>query len=209
MIKRTLLVMLLAALAGLAQTVDCLVAVVNGKVITLIDVEIAAEFGLGREAGVEAGRDPRLAALDALIERKVVLDLARESRSADRNEIAAALAELRRRLGEDVFTAKLGKFGLAETDLEPYLEDRILFDRALALRFSQTIPVSLTEVERHYRDSYVPEQIRLGKAAEPLERVTDLIESRLREERRMKQTADWVRDLRNRADIQIKKDCLK
>ncbi|OGD21842.1 MAG: hypothetical protein A2Y70_03690 [Candidatus Aminicenantes bacterium RBG_13_64_14] len=209
MIKRTLLVMLLAALAGLAQTVDCLVAVVNGKVITLIDVEIAAEFGLGREAGVEAGRDPRLAALDALIERKVVLDLARESRSADRNEIAAALAELRRRLGEDVFTAKLGKFGLAETDLEPYLEDRILFDRALALRFSQTIPVSLTEVERHYRDSYVPEQIRLGKAAEPLERVADLIESRLREERRMKQTADWVRDLRNRADIQIKKDCLK
>jgi len=209
MIKRTLLVMLLAALAGLAQTVDCLVAVVNGKVITLIDVEIAAEFGLGREAGVEAGRDPRLAALDALIERKVVLDLARESRSADRNEIAAALAELRRRLGEDVFTAKLGKFGLAETDLEPYLEDRILFDRALALRFSQTIPVSLTEVERHYRDSYVPEQIRLGKAAEPLERVADLIESRLREERRMKQTADWVRDLRKRADIQLKKDCLK
>ena len=209
MIKSTLLVMLLAALAGLAQTVDCLVAVVNGKVITLIDVEIASEFGLGHETAAAPGRDPRLEALDALIERKVVLDLARESRSADRNELAAALAELRRRLGEDVFTAKLGKFGLAETDLEPYLEDRILFDRALALRFSQTIPVSLTEVERHYRDSYVPEQIRLGKAAEPLERVADLIESRLREERRMKQTADWVRDLRKRADIQLKKDCLK
>ena len=46
-------------------------------------------------------------------------------------------------------------------------------------------------------------------AAEPLERVAERIESLLREERRAKQTADWVRDLRKRADIQLKKDCLK
>ena len=112
-------------------------------------------------------------------------------------------------MGDDAFAAKLAKFGLAEKDLEPFLEERILYDRALALRFSPTIPVSLTEVERHYRDTYVPEQTRLGSAAEPLERVAERIESLLREERRAKQTADWVRDLRKRADIQLKKDCLK
>jgi hypothetical protein len=209
MMKRILFLTLLAAAAGRAQTVNCLVAVVNGEIITLLDVEVAVEFGLGREAGVEAGRDPRLAALDALIDRKVVLDLARKVRGIDREELDAALTDLRRGLGEDAFAAKLAKFGFAAKDLEPSLEDRLLYERALALRFSQTIPVPVTEVERHYRDSYVPEQIRLGKAAEPLERVADRIESRLREERRMKQTADWVRDLRKRADIQIKKDCLK
>ena len=58
MIKRTLLVMLLAALAGLAQTVDCLVAVVNGKVITLIDVEIAAA-----KAALVAWSNARIASL--------------------------------------------------------------------------------------------------------------------------------------------------
>jgi len=209
MMKRIMLLTLLAAAAGLAQTVNCLVAVVNGEIITLLDVEVVAEFGLGREAAVEAGRDPRLAALDALIDRKVVLDLAREARGVGEEELAAALADLRRGLGEGAFAAKLGKFGLAEKDLEPYLRDGLLYDRALALRFSATIPVSLMEVERHYRDIYVPEQTRLGNAAEPLERAADRIESLLREERRTKQTADWVGDLRTRADIQLKKDCLK
>jgi hypothetical protein len=207
MFKRILLITLLAAAAGPAQTVNCLVAVVNGNIITLLDVQVAAEFRLGLTAA--EGTDPRLAALEALIDRKVVLDMAREARGLSGEELDAALTGLRREWGDDAFAAKLAKFGLAEKDLEPFLEDRILYERALALRFSQTIPVSLTEVERHYRDSYVPEQTRLGKTAEPLERVADGIESRLREERRMKQTADWVRDLRKRADIQLKKDCLK
>jgi len=209
MTKRIMLFTLLAAAAGLAQTVNCLVAVINGEIITLLDVQVTAEFGLGHAAAVEAGADPRLLALDALIDRKVVLDLAREVRRVDGDELAAAVTDLRLTLGEEDFAAKLGKFGLLAKDLEPYLEERILYDRALALRFSQTIPVSLTEVERHYRDIYAPEQTRRGLVPEPLERVVDVIESKLRDERRTQQTADWVRDLRQRADIQLKKDCLK
>jgi hypothetical protein len=209
MIKKILLVLLLAAASGPAQTVNCLVAVVNGDIITLHDVQVAAEFGLGRPAAGGEGMDPRLAALDALIDRKVVLALARETRGVDRQELAVALAGLRRGLGPETFAAKLAKFGLAEKDLEPFVGDEILYDRALALRFSSTIPVSLTEVERHYRDTYVPEQTRLGLATEPLDRVADRIESTIRGERRAKQVDDWVKDLRKRADIQIRKDCLK
>ena len=209
MIKRIMLVTLLAAAAGLAQTVNCLVAVVNGDIITLHDVQVAAEFGLGFAAAGEEGTDPRFAALEALIDRKVVLDLAREPGGVDEEELAAALTGLRRGFGAESFAAKLVKFGLAEKDLEPYLKGLILYERALALRFSQTIPVSLTEVERHYRDTYVPEQTRRGLAPEPLDRVADRIESTIQDERRTKQMSDWVRDLRKRAEIQIKKDCLK
>lgn len=209
MFKRILLITLLAAAAGPAQTVNCIVAVVNGSIITLYDVQVVAEFGLGLAAAGEEVTDPRLAALAALIDRKVVLDMAREAWGVDRKDLAAAVAELRRDLGESAFASKLAKFGLAEKDLEPYIQDGLLYERALALRFSQTIPVSLTEVERHYRDIYVPEQTRLGNEAEPLERVADRIESLLREERRTKQTAVWVRDLRKRADIKVRKDCLK
>lgn len=208
MAKRILLLTLLAAAAGLAQTVNCVVAVVNGEIITLLDVEVAAEFGLGRDPAGPA-EDPRFSALDALIDRKVVLDLASDVRGVSGEDLDAAVAEVRRSVGEDAFAAKLGKFGLTAADLVAYLEDRILFDRALALRFSQSIPVSLTEVERSYRDIYVPEQARLGLAAEPLERVADAIETRIRDERRAQQTADWVRGLRKRAEVQIKKDCLK
>ncbi len=227
MTKRILLFLLLAAaaapsatsattrsagpteLTGSAQTVNCVVAVVNGQIITRLDVEVAVAFGLAGGPAAEAGGDAKLAALDTLIDRKIVLDLAREVRTVSKDELAAALADLRRNLGEDAFKARLARFGLGAKDLEPYLEDRILFDRALALRFSQSIPVSVTEVERYYRDIYVPEQARLGAAAEPLDRVAETIDARLREERRVQQTAAWVRDLRKSTEIQIKKDCLK
>ncbi len=207
--KRILLFLLLTASAGTAQTVNCVVAVVNGEMITLLDVEIAAEFGLGRDPAAENATDPRLAALETLIDRKIVLDLAREVRGVNKDELAAAVADLRQSVGEKAFDAKLAKFGLTPRDLEPYLESRILYDRALALRFSQSIPVSVTEVERHYRDIYVPDQARRGVAAEPLDRVAGTIQVRIRDERRAQQTSGWVRDLRKNADIQIKKDCLK
>ena len=196
-------------LTGSAQTVNCVAAVVNGQIITRLDVEVAVAFGLAGGPATEAGGDARLAALDALIDRKIVLDLAREVRAVSKDDLAAALADLRRTLGEDAFKARLARFGLVAKDLEPYFEDRILFDRALALRFSQSIPVSVTEVERYYRDIYVPEQARLGAAAEPLDRVAETIDARLREERRVQQTAAWVRDLRKSTEIQIRKDCLK
>jgi hypothetical protein len=202
--------LLLAAAAAPAQTVNCVVAVVNGEVITLLDVQVTAEFGLGHGAAAAApGTDPRLAALEALIDRKIVLDLARESRSADPAEVAAAAGELRRSMGEEAFAAKLAKFGLGARSLETYLEERILYERALAARFGQGLPVSLTEIERYYRDIYVPERNRQGLRVEPLEDVDDALEARIRERRRDRQTADWVRDLRKRADIQIRKDCLK
>jgi len=207
MMKRILLATLLTAALLPAQTVNCLVAVVDGGIITLLDVQVAVEFGLGYAAG--EGEDPRLRALDALIDRRIVLDLAREARGLTGEELDAAIDGLSRELGDAVFAAKLGKFGLRASDLAPYLEERILFERALAVRFSQSIPVTMNEVERHYRDIYVTEQGRLGLPVEPFEKVSGAIESRIRDERLARQTADWVRDLRGRADIQIRKDCLK
>jgi hypothetical protein len=207
MLKRTLLATLLTAALLPAQTVNCLVAVVDGGIITLLDVQVAVEFGLGYTAG--EGEDPRLRALDALIDRRIVLDLAREARGLTGEELDAAIDGLSRELGEAAFAAKLGKFDLRESDLAPYLEERILFERALAVRFSQSLPVTMNEVERHYRDIYVTEQGRLGLPVEPLEQVSGAIESRIRDERLARQTADWVRDLRGRADIRITKDCLR
>ncbi len=209
MLKRIVMALLLAAAAGSAQTVDCVAAIVNGQLITRLDVEVVAAFRLGNEISMEPGADARQAALDALIDRKIILDLAREARSVSKDELEAARAEVTRPFGEAAFGALLARFGLKPQDLDPYLEDRILFDRALGLRFSQSIPVSITEVERYYRDIYVPEQTRAGVAADPLDKVGAAIEARIRGDRRAAQMDRWLRDLRKNADIQIRKDCLK
>jgi len=207
---RLLLVLALtAAAARPAQTVNCVAAIVNGEVITRLDVEVADEFGLTGVPAVGPAEDPRRAALEALIERKIVLGLSHETRGVSGEELDAAVADVRRSFGEAAFAAKLAKFGLAVADLEPYLEERLLCERALDMRFSQSIPVSMTEIERYYRDIYLPGQAQRGAPPEPLDKVADAIEARLRGERQAQRKAAWLRDLRNQADIQIRKDCLK
>jgi len=208
-LRKILLGALAASTLASAQTVNGIVAVVNGQIITRLDVEIVAAFGLGLEPGQDPGTDPRGAALETLIDQKIVLDLAREARSVSKADVEAARVELIRSLGEQAFGARLARFGLQPHDLDPYLEGRLLFERALALRFSSSIPVSLTEIERYYRDIYAPEQARAGATAEPLDKVSASIESRIRRDRRSAQTTAWVRDLRKSADIQLKKDHLK
>ena len=77
------------------------------------------------------------------------------------------------------------------------------------MRFNQNAPVSRTDVEKYYQDVYVPEQERLGVPASPLSDMMTIIETRIRERNRLGQVAAWVAGLRERAEIQIKPDCLK
>ena len=209
MIKKSCLLLVIAWTAGFAQTVNCLVAVVNGRPVTLTDVQIVAEFGLFPRDEDVPGKDPRLAALEALIDRKVVLEMAREAAGVGREELAETLAVLRGILTEEEFSRKLRKFGLRENDLYPFLEEKILFERAIVLRFNQNIPVSRSDLERYYREVYAPEHVRAGIAAPPIDDVLTVLQIRVREESRARQIADWIRSLRGRAEIRIKKDCLK
>ncbi len=200
---------LLGAVALRGQTVSCLVAVVNGHLITLVDVEIVAEFGLAGRPADGGAKDPRSAALETLIDRKVVLDMTRESRAVDGAAAADALGEVRGRLGEDEFRRRLRKFGLEEKDLRPYIEEGLRFEMALALRFSRSLPVPRTDIETYYREVYAPGEIRRGRDPQSLDRATELIEARLREKALEDQTKAWINDLRRRAEIRINKDCLK
>jgi hypothetical protein len=209
MLKKVTLCLLAVWAAGSAQTVNCLVAVVNGQAVTLTDVQIVAEFGLFPRERDVPGQDPRFAALESILDRKVVLDMAREPGGVASEELGRALELLRESQTPEEFSRKLRKFGLRESDLFPFLEERILFDRAIALRFSQDVPVSRTEMEKYYREEYVPEHTRAGVAAPPLEDVATIVQTRVRERTRARQVTDWIQNLRSRAEIRIKKDCLK
>ena len=194
-------------LAG-PQTVDCLVAVVNGQAVTLTDLQIAREFELF--AGDVEGRtnDPRLAVLDALISQKVALEIAREPVTIGKDEIALAVDALRAKLGPDIFLSKLRKFGLGEADLRPYLEERIRYGKVVSTRFSATIPVSRGDVEKFYREVYVPERKAKGLEPEKMEAIITALEARVRENLRGRQVAEWLRNIRNQAEVRINKDCL-
>jgi hypothetical protein len=194
---------------GRAQTVNCLVAFVNGQALTLTDLQIAQEFGLyDRDIEGRSG-DLRLAVLDALIDQKVVLEMARGPAAVGKDELSLALGALRDKLGPAVFRIRLRTFGLAEDDLRPYLEDKIRFTRAISARFSAVIPVSRGDVEKFYREVYGPEQRAKGLEPESLEIVLQGLEARIRDNLKARKVAEWIRNIRAQAEVRINKDCLK
>jgi hypothetical protein len=194
---------------GRAQTVNCLVAFVNGQVLTLTDLQIAQEFGLYDRDIEGRSEDLRLAVLDALIDQRIVLEVARGPAAVGKDQLSLALEALRDRLGPAVFRSKLRRFGLAEDDLRPYLEDRIRFARAVSTRFSAIIPVSRGDVEKFYREVYGPEQRAKGVEPEPLESVLQGLEARIRDDLKARKVAEWVRTIRAQAEVRVNRDCLK
>jgi hypothetical protein len=191
-----------------AQTVDCLVAIVNGQAVTLTDLRIASEFGLFGQESADRPGERRLAVLNALIDQKVVLGVAREPVTVSGEDLDRALEALRDKLGPGAFEKKLQTFGLIEKDLDPLLADQIRYDKAVANRFSFAIPVSASDAEQYYREVYVPEQKAQGLAPEPFEKALTEVGNRLREELRAKKVSEWVKGLRAQAEVRINKDCL-
>jgi hypothetical protein len=207
--KKSIAITLLFGLAAVAparaQTVDCLVAVVNGQPVTLADLRIAREFGLPAAAGSDG---TPMAVLDALVDQKIVLEVAREPVAISGDDLNRALDALRNRLGSDAFEAKLRAFGLTEADLYPLLADQIRYDKVVSNRFSPAIPVLRGEAEQYYREVYVPERKARGLAPEEFEKARPEIESRLREKLKAKKVAEWVKSLRGQAEVRIDTSCL-
>ena len=190
----------------LAQTVDCVVAVVNGRAITLVDLKIAKRFGLF-PAPAESG--PSSAILDELIGRKLVISLAREQAPIEGADIDAAMKELSMRMGPDDMAGGLKEFGLEEADLRPYVEEALLYEKIIAARFGQAAPVTLGEIEAYYRDEYSPAQKLAGKEPSPMVQALSLIEARLHDQKKKAAIEAWTKSLKTQADIRINKGCLE
>jgi hypothetical protein len=200
---------LLGTGAAGSQTVNCLVAVVSGQPVTLTDLHVAQEFGLFDRDVEGAGGDPTLAVLDALIGQKLVLAMAREPGSGGKAELDQTLASLRETFGPEAFAGKLRKFGLREADLRPYLEEHLRYERVVSARFAAPVPVSRGDVEKFYRDVYVPGEKAKGLEPAPLDSVLTVLEARVRANLKALKVADWLRTIRGQAEVRINRDCLK
>jgi hypothetical protein len=128
--------MLLALVAG-GQFLDRIVAVVDGAPITQSDVAAAMQLGrVPRAAG-----DPMSAAVDALVERRLMLEEVDRYAPPDppEAEITRRFEEIRGRAG-DRFSAVLVEVGLTEAQLRREVRDDLRIDAYLQQRFGTTQP---------------------------------------------------------------------
>ena len=188
---------------GQDETVDRILALVNGQVITLTDVRIAKDFGL-YERGPGFPADATIErVLQKLIDQRLVIQVTRDDTSVNRKEMDAFLTQISEEMGSDRFHRELDKFGLQRNDLEPYAYERILFNRILSSRFDRAVLVTLEEIQAFYETRYLPDQRNKGIEPQSMLDIFDDIEAQLRREKSEEQVEEWIQNLREKAEIQI------
>jgi hypothetical protein len=185
------------------ETVDRILALVNGQIITLTDLRIARAFGLYERGGNAKTEDPADMVLQKLIDQKLVIQVAGKQSSINREEMDNFLDSVSEEMGNAQFQEMLGQFGMRRNDLEPYMFERIVYNRIISSRFDHAVLVTLKEIQDYYEKKYVPNQQAQGQEVKSMLDILDEIEAALIKEKSEEQITEWLQNLREKADIQI------
>jgi len=191
------------------RVVDQVAAVVNEQIVTLIDVQVVAAFGIFESILPSDADNARRAILEKLIDLKAVLDLVRDRAPVDPARIEAEIGRIIARLGEEGFRARLSAFGFAREDLKPYLEEKLQVETIVGERFGRSVTVGLKEIEARYQDRIVSADRSAGREPRPFLSVVDALEKEIRAEKITVQAAFWIQSLREQAEIEIRPGVLK
>jgi cytidylate kinase len=181
-----------------AEIIDRILAVVNGAVIMQSDVTMSVRLGL---APSSAGSDVMAVPLDALIERRLVLEEVDRYAPPDPADadVDRRLAEVRARAGA-AFDVILRESGISVEQLRRQVRDDLRIDAYLLQRFGAMQP-SDDEVQQYYRD-HQASFMRNG-TLRLLDEVRDVVRAELMASQRATMIKDWTAGLRRRATINV------
>lgn len=193
-----------SSLLGQPETVDRVVAVVNERVITLTDIRVVRAFGLHQPQTRGQQEVSPSSVLKQLIDQKLVIQLSGGEVKAEKEEVNTFLKRVRNQMGEEQVKKKLEEFGFTLDDLKEYIREKILFQKLISEKFGRSVVVNLDEIEDYYREIYIPSQKEKGLQPQPMIEILQEIESRIQEKKVERQVEEWIDNLKNQAEIQIK-----
>ena len=189
--RTSFLIALLFQSAAPTQTIDRLVAVVGGEPIFLSDVREVVRLRLLDPSGPmapladEGGASEDDRALARLINRRLVLvEVNRYSQALP------AAADVQKIV--DAWKARFASVPTHdEAFVRAFLGDTLRIDRYVDQRFTAAAYPTREEAREYY------------KGAEPFEKVEDAVRKQLADERRLALVRDWLRSLRERAQVRV------
>ena len=186
-----------AGMAG-AQIIDRILAVVDGVIIMQSDVTMAMRLGL---VPARSPADPTAQTLDALIERRLILEEVDRYAPPDPADadVDRHLAGIRGRAGSRFDTILL-ESGISLDQLRRHVRDDLRLEAYLLQRFGAMQPTD-DEIAQWYRDHQAA--LTTNAAAAPLESVREDVRAQLIAERRSATIRDWLSGLRRRANINV------
>jgi hypothetical protein len=192
------LVFAIGSWSGSATIIDRVLAVVDGRVITLSDVRGAVDLGLVSGGGA----DPVGAALERLIERELqLIEVDRYLPPEPRADaIDARVQAIRTRFaGDEAFAEALAINGLTGSRLRQIVRDDLRIQTYLDQRFAAAALPTDQEVADYYAEH--AKEFERGGDIPPLASIEAAVRERLASERRRQLIAEWIAGLRRRSDV--------
>jgi hypothetical protein len=207
------LVLLLALSAGVCaaqQVVDRIIATVNHDPILLSDWEVEMRYeAMLDQKPLPLTDEVARGALDRLIDQELVRQQIRSYRMAEPSakDISTRMAELRKQLltsdTDAGFRALLGRYGISEEELRDRVKTQLTILRFIDVRLRPSVHVERRSIEAYYNDTLLPETRKKGEQAARLSEVAPQIEELLSQQRVDTLTNEWLKDLRQQAEIHV------
>lgn len=192
-------VLFLCVASARADVIDRVLAVVNGRLITLSDVHRVVELGL---ATTVASGDVSNAVLSQLIDRRLVLEEVERYAPPEpaAATISAQVAAVERQSGgASRLDARLAALGVDRPWLEQWIRDDLRIHAYIEQRFAGAMEATDDEIENYLRQ-HAGEFVRNGQAL-PTAEAQAIARERVMADRRQALTTEWLDGLRKRAEI--------
>jgi peptidyl-prolyl cis-trans isomerase SurA len=205
-----------AADAGQGQTVDRVVAIVNGDLILESDVDEERRLAAFQPFSQPAGGFSRERAIERLINRSLILQQAKLQGTApvSKATVDAQIQTLRK----DIPACKryqcetdagwnrfLADQGFTTQELEQRWKERMEVLAFIENRFRTGIEIEPAEIKDYYEKTLLPEYAKQKATAPALADISTRIQEILLQQRVSKLLEDWLQSLRAQGTVQIMK----
>jgi hypothetical protein len=198
-----------------AQEIDRLLAAVNGKVVTELDLKIARTLDAVLQFGKNAALQSRQLELEKLINQELIrqemenFPISESDRDQVEKEVRTKLESLREAYAEiGGLPALLRQLGLEQDELVAKIRTLVLSEKFISLRFGPFVTVSDAEVEEYFRDKLVPQLQQKGIAVPPLAAVAAQISALLKEEKKNAAWFQWIDNVKIHSRVEFFADKL-
>lgn len=201
---------LLASLPSLAgDTIDRIVAIVNGHAIFQSDWEDAISYEAfidGRPINKLTAED-RKATLDRLIDQELLREQlhANAASQPERQQVEQRVQEIRKLYPgcetEQGWQATLQRHGLNQQELESRIAQQFELMRLVDARLRPGVQIDSRSIEIYYQETLVPELRKNGAKQLPLAEVAPKVREVLIQQKINDLLVSWLRNLRAESQI--------
>lgn len=199
-----MLALLFPVLLATSVEVERVMALVNRVPILASDVDLAEVAVLVPRQNGESEESYRSAITEALVELELRWQDLEASAISSRLPVdldAAWRSTVVRAGGDAELRRRLLGIGLPEADLRDLVRRAAVVEAYVASRFGPFVRPTQQEVEKAWREEFVPKLEASGEPVPPLAQVRDKLEALLRERKLSAEVERWTSDLAKRAEI--------